>query len=84
MEQNAEPKDKVVVILNFYSQSVDFLDYPEDVEAKVINEYDGNIEEYLSLKYNYPTGNICYMITTWKSLHSSFKFSSDRVYIMEK
>lgn len=84
MQQNIEPKDKVVVILNFYSQSVDFLDYPIDVEAKVINEYDGDLETYLSEKHNYPTSNICYMITSWDALHSSFKFSNDRVYIMEK
>ena len=28
-------KPKVIVILNFYSQSVDLLDYPEEIEDNV-------------------------------------------------
>tara|TARA_B100000519_G_C14200786_1_gene417786 strand:+ start:589 stop:822 length:234 start_codon:yes stop_codon:yes gene_type:complete len=69
-----KPK-KVVVILNFYSQTVDFLDYPEDVESIVINEYNGNLEEYLDEKFGYPSSNICYMVSTLDKVTASLEFA---------
>ena len=57
-------KPKVIVILNFYSQSVDLLDYPE-----------GDLESYLDEKHGYPTSNICYMQTTWENLKDCIAFA---------
>ena len=68
-------KPKVVVILNFYSQSMDFLDYPQETEDEVINDYNGDLEEYLSEKHSYPTSNICYMETTWENVSCQTHFA---------
>ena len=68
-------KPKVIVILNFYSQSVDLLDYPEEIEDKVTNEYEGDLESYLDEKHGYPTSNICYMQTTWENLKDCIAFA---------
>ena len=71
-------KPKVVVILNFATQSVDLLDYEEDIERIVTDEYDGDLECYLDDKHGYPTSNICYMVTTWEMVDNQSSFAMPR------
>jgi len=68
-------KPKVIVILNFYTQSIDLLDFPKEAEDEVMNSYDGNVESYLSEKHDYPTSNICYMQTTWEKVDNQIRFA---------
>jgi len=68
-------KPKVVVILNYYTQSIDYLDYPDEIETIVMNNYDGDLENYLDEEHNYPTSNICYMVSTWEQVENQIRFA---------
>ena len=72
-------ENKVVVILNYLSGSIDFLNYPEKIENEVLDKHDGNIEVYLSLKHNYPTSSICYMVSTWERIEGQLHFNDPNI-----
>ena len=68
-------ENKVVVILNYTTGSIDFLNYPQEIEDKVLEEHNGDVEVYLAEVHKYPTSNICYMVTNWESIENQLAFN---------